>query len=121
MGINFQKEILNSYYSLQNERKMVPTDKKVELINRLSDTGISVIEPGAFVSPKWIPQMADSDQVFKRINKKEGVQYPVLIPNKAGLEKAIEVGAKQASIFVSASETFSKQNINCTITESIKR
>lgn len=106
---------------LQNEKKILSTSVKVELINKLSETGLGTIETTSFVSPKWIPQMADSTKVFKNINKKLNINYPVLVPNLKGLETAIALGVKEIAIFGSASETFSQKNINCSIDESINR
>ncbi|XP_033215554.1 hydroxymethylglutaryl-CoA lyase, mitochondrial [Belonocnema kinseyi] len=106
---------------LQNEKKIIPTPVKVDFINRLSETGLQVIEATSFVSPKWVPQMYDSAEVFKQIKKVKGVNYPVLIPNAKGLEKAIEVGAKEIAIFSSPSESFSKKNTNCTLSENMER
>lgn len=106
---------------LQNEPKNLPVSLKIEFINRLSETGLSVIEAGSFVSPKWIPQMADSDQVLQGITKKPGINYPVLVPNLKGFEAALAAGAKEIAIFAAASETFSQKNINCSIAESMDR
>lgn len=106
---------------LQNEATIVPTQVKIEFINHLSETGLTVIEVGSFVSSKWVPQMADSDQVLKNIIKKSGVNYPVLVPNLQGFESALAAGAKEISIFAAASETFSQKNINCSIDESLLR
>ncbi len=106
---------------LQNEKTMVSTDIKVELIHRLCDAGLSVIEATAFVSPKWVPQMADASDVMARISRKPGVTYPVLAPNLKGLEAAIEVGATEVAVFGAASESFSQKNINCSIAESLDR
>lgn len=106
---------------LQNEKQILETALKVELINRLSDCGVPVVEAGSFVSPKWVPQMAGSDEVFKSINAKPGTRYPVLVPNVQGLERAMSVGAQEISIFAAASESFSQRNINCSIAESINR
>lgn len=106
---------------LQNEATIVPTNIKIEFINRLSETGLSVIEVGSFVSPKWVPQMADSTQVLQEITKKTGVNYPVLVPNIKGFEAALAAGAKEIAIFGAASETFSQKNINCSIDESLAR
>src|SRR4029453_14775142 len=97
------------------------TDIKVELINRLSDTGLSVIEAGAFVSPKWVPQMADTDEVLARIERKPNVLYPVLVPNMKGFEAARAAGATEIAIFTAASETFTQKNINCSIDQSLER
>ena len=106
---------------LQNEKTMVSTDIKVELIHRLCDAGLSVIEATAFVSPKWVPQMADASDVMARISRKPGVTYPVLAPNLKGLEAAIEVGATEVAVFGAASESFSQKNINCSIAASLDR
>jgi isopropylmalate/homocitrate/citramalate synthase len=106
---------------LQNEAKPVPLETKVELIDRLSDSGLSAIEAGAFVSPKWVPQMADSGEVFRRIRRKPEISYPVLVPNVKGLEMALAAGAREIAVFGAASETFSQRNINCSIDESLER
>jgi len=103
---------------LQNEKVTVPTEAKVEYITALADSGLKVIEAGAFVSPKWVPQMADSAEVYREIPKDPGVEYPVLVPNMKGLERAIEAGVKSIAIFTAASDTFNKRNINMTIDES---
>ena len=106
---------------LQNEPGEVPTDVKVELIERLAEAGLPAVEATAFVSPKWIPQMADHTEVMERIRKKPGVSYPVLTPNLKGFEAARAAGATEVAIFGAASEAFSKKNINCSIAESLKR
>lgn len=106
---------------LQNEARIVPLDLKVELIDRLTETGLGVIEAGSFVSPKWVPQMADTAEVLARIQRKPGVRYPVLVPNLKGLDAAIAAGANDIAVFAAASETFSKRNINCSIEESLER
>ncbi|EGQ9109955.1 hydroxymethylglutaryl-CoA lyase [Vibrio alginolyticus] len=105
---------------LQNETAVSLVDK-IRLINQLSTSGLKHIEAGSFVSPKWVPQMADSDQVFAGISKKPEVVYSALTPNLAGLERALESGVKRIAVFGSASETFSQKNINCSITESLAR
>lgn len=105
---------------LQNERKVVPTEVKIDFINRLSTTGLRSIEVTSFVSPKWVPQMADNTQVFQQIKKTHGISYPVLVPNLKGLKSAIAAGVKEIAVFGAASEAFSKANINCTIEESVK-
>ena len=94
---------------------------KFGFIDRLSQSGLQTIEVTSFVSPKWIPQLADAEEVFKTIDKKPGVSYPVLVPNEQGMQRALEAGAKDVSIFTAASETFNQKNINCTIAESIER
>jgi hydroxymethylglutaryl-CoA lyase len=106
---------------LQNEKQFVDLDIKVELINRLSDAGFQNIESAAFVSPKWVPQMAGSDEVMRKIQRNQSTIYSVLVPNLQGLEKAIEAGAKEIVIFGAASESFSQKNINCSIKESLER
>ncbi|XP_030411493.1 3-hydroxymethyl-3-methylglutaryl-CoA lyase, cytoplasmic isoform X2 [Gopherus evgoodei] len=106
---------------LQNEKVTVPTDIKVELINRLSKAGLSVIEATSFVSSKWVPQMADHTEVMRRIERHPGVQYPVLTPNLQGFHSAIAAGATEVSVFGAASESFNKMNINCSIEESIEK
>jgi isopropylmalate/homocitrate/citramalate synthase len=106
---------------LQNERGEVPTQVKIELIERLADAGLPAVEATAFVSPKWIPQMADHTEVLERIRRKPGVSYPVLTPNLKGFESARAAGATEVAIFGAASEAFSKKNINCSIAESLDR
>jgi hydroxymethylglutaryl-CoA lyase len=106
---------------LQNEKGEVPTQVKLELIERLADCGLPAVEATAFVSPKWVPQMADHTEVLERIRRKAGVDYPVLTPNLKGFEEARAAGATEVAIFGAASEAFSKKNINCTIAESLER
>lgn len=106
---------------LQNEPATVPTATKIELVNRLADAGLPAVEAGAFVSPKWVPQMADSAAVLKGIRRKPGVSYPVLVPNLQGFEAAVAAGVEEIAIFGAASETFSRKNINCSIAESLAR
>jgi hydroxymethylglutaryl-CoA lyase len=106
---------------LQNERGSVPTEVKVELVDRLADAGLPSVEAGSFVSPKWVPQMADSAEVMTRIRRKPGVAYPVLVPNMKGLEAAIAAGATEVAGFAAATEAFSRRNTNCTIAESMRR
>ncbi|WP_020593927.1 hydroxymethylglutaryl-CoA lyase [Kiloniella laminariae] len=106
---------------LQNEPYLVPTDAKIALIERLSDTGLSAVEASAFVSPKWVPQMADATEVITGIKKRPGVRYPVLTPNLKGLERAIAAGVDEIAVFGAASESFSQKNINCSIKESLER
>src|SRR5712691_4378628 len=105
-------------HGLQNENVTIPTEAKVEYITTLADAGLRVIEAGAFVSPKWVPQMADTADVYRNIPKDPGVEYPVLVPNMRGLARAMEAGVKSIAIFTAASETFNKRNINMTIDES---
>src|SRR5450759_283808 len=99
---------------LQNEARSVPSAVKIELIQRLADAGMPVIEATAFVSPKWVPQMADHAQVMAGIRRKPGVSYPVLVPNLKGLEAAIAAGCDEVVVFGAATEGFSKRNTNCT-------
>jgi len=106
---------------LQNEAKRVPTGVKIELINRLAEAGPAAVEATAFVSPKWVPQMADNAQVFAGIRRRPGVGYPVLVPNMKGFEAARAAGAEEIAVFGAASETFSRRNINCSIAESLER
>ena len=106
---------------LQNEPGSVPTEVKVELVDRLSDAGLLSVEAGSFVSPKWVPQMADSAEVMARIRRRPGVAYPVLVPNMKGLEGALAAKADEIAIFAAATEAFSKRNTNCTIAESFER
>jgi hydroxymethylglutaryl-CoA lyase len=106
---------------LQNEPREVPTDVKVQLIERLADAGLPAVEATAFVSPKWVPQMADHTEVLERIRRKPGVDYPVLAPNLKGFESARAAGATEVAIFGAASESFSRKNINCSIAESLER
>ena len=106
---------------LQNEATPVSTAVKVELIHRLQDAGLSVIETTAFVSPKWVPQMADNAQVMAGIRRKEGVAYPVLVPNRKGLDAAIAAGAEEVVVFGAATESFSRRNTNCSIAEGLAR
>ena len=103
---------------LQNEKVTIPTQAKIDYITALGDAGLRVIEAGAFVHPKWVPQMADTAEVYKNIPKDPGVEYPVLVPNMKGLERAIDTGVKSIAIFTAASDTFNKRNINMSIDES---
>jgi hydroxymethylglutaryl-CoA lyase len=106
---------------LQNEPGEVPTAVKVELIEQLADAGLRSVEATAFVSPKWVPQMADHAEVLARIRRSPGVSYPVLTPNLKGFEAALAAGAREVAIFGAASEAFSRKNINCSIAESLER
>jgi hydroxymethylglutaryl-CoA lyase len=106
---------------LQNEKATVPTDVKVALIDRLADAGFPAVEATSFVSPKWVPQMADAAEVMARIHRKPGVRYPVLVPNGKGFEAAAAAKADEVAVFVAASETFSRKNLNCGIAESLAR
>jgi len=106
---------------LQNEKAIVPTATKVELIDRLSATGMQTIEATSFVSPKWVPQLADATDVYAAIRKKPGVRYPVLVPNVQGYERARSVGVTEIAVFTAASEAFNRKNINASIDESLER
>lgn len=106
---------------LQNEKKLVSTDTKVELIARLGAAGLKAIEATSFVSPRWVPQMGDNSEVMARIVRLPGVDYPVLTPNLKGFEAALAAGAKEVAVFGAASESFSQKNINCSIAESLDR
>jgi len=106
---------------LQNEKTIIPTATKIELIDRLSATGLRTIEATSFVSPKWVPQLADAAEVYAAIQKKPGVAYPVLVPNLQGYERARDVGANEIAVFTAASEAFNRENINASIDESIER
>jgi len=106
---------------LQNEKSNLATSTKIELIERLANCGIPVIEAGSFVSPKWVPQMADSQAVMLGLTRLPGTRYPVLVPNLTGYEHAINAGATEIAVFTAASESFSQRNTNCSIAESITR
>lgn len=106
---------------LQNEPKLLPAQVKIELIDRLSETGLQTIETTSFVSPKWVPQMGDNAEVLQGIKKIPGISYPVLTPNLKGFESALKAGAKEVAVFGAASDAFSLKNINCTASESIER
>ncbi len=106
---------------LQNEPAIIPTDTKIELIDMLSETGLKTIEVGSFVSPKWVPQMSDTEAVLKGIHRRPGIVYPVLTPNMKGFEAAVKAGAREVAVFGSATEGFSQKNINCSIPESLER
>ncbi len=106
---------------LQNEKTPLSTDIKLEFIDRLADAGLKVIEATAFVSPKWVPQMADHAEVMQGLKRRQGVRYPVLVPNMKGYEAARAVGVDEIAVFAAASEAFSQKNINCSIEESLQR
>jgi len=106
---------------LQNEKLNLSAAIKIELIERLANCGIPVIEAGSFVSPKWVPQMADSETVLTGLKPLPGTRYPVLVPNLTGFERAVKAGAKEIAVFTAASESFSQRNTNCSIAESITR
>ena len=106
---------------LQNEKDIVPVEVKVGLVDRLTAAGLPAIEVTSFVSPKWIPQLADAAEVLAKMRRKPGVSYPVLVPNRKGLDAAIASGCEEIVIFGAASEAFSKRNTNCTIAEGLAR
>ena len=106
---------------LQNESAMVATADKIELVDRLSATGLRSIEATSFVSPKWVPQLADAAEVMAGIHRRPGVSYPVLVPNEQGYERARAAGADEVAVFTAASEAFNRRNINASIDESIER
>ena len=106
---------------LQNEKRTVTTETKLELIERLAQAGLRAIEATAFVSPKWVPQMGDHVDVLQRLQRHPGVSYPVLAPNMKGYQAAVAAGATEVAVFAAASESFSRRNINCSIAESIER
>src|SRR3989454_8878697 len=106
---------------LQNEPGEVPTNVKIQLIERLADAGLPAVEATAFVSPKWVPQMADHAEVLERIRCRPGVSYPVLTPNLKGFDAARAAGATEVAVFGAASEAFSRKNINCSVAESLER
>lgn len=106
---------------LQNEKTIIPTADKIALIDRLSDTGLRSIEATSFVSPKWVPQLADAAEVYAGIARRPGVSYPVLVPNEVGYERARAVGVEEIAVFTAASEAFNRKNINAGIDESLAR
>ncbi len=106
---------------LQNEKTSLDTETRVQLITQLTDAGLSYIEAGSFVSPKWVPQMADSDKVFEQLPMDAATTYAALTPNMQGLERAMQCGVKEVAVFAAASQSFSQKNINCSIAESIER
>jgi len=106
---------------LQNEAQTVPTATKIALIEQLAEAGLRTVEAGSFVSPKWIPQMADTAEVLAGLRRRAGVAYPVLVPNMKGFEAASAAGVEEIAIFGAASESFSRRNINCSIAESLER
>ena len=106
---------------LQNIKNEIPINRKIELIDILSTTGIKKIECGSFVSAKWVPQMRGTDQIFQEIFRKDGVKYTALTPNLKGFENAMNVKVDEIAVFAAASETFSQKNVNCSIAESLER
>lgn len=106
---------------LQNEKQTVATETKIEFIRKLAAAGLKTIEATAFVSPKWVPQMADHGEVLRSLDHNAEIMYPVLVPNMRGFESALAAGAREIAVFAAASETFSEKNINCSIAESLER
>ncbi len=106
---------------LQNEAQVISTETKLELIDRLAAAGLRTVEATAFVSPKWVPQMADHAEIMQRLQRRAGVSYPVLTPNLKGFDAAVAAGATEVAVFAAASEGFSQKNINCSIDESLER
>lgn len=106
---------------LQNEKQVIPTPVKVELIQRLANAGLPVVEATSFVSPKWVPQMGDHNEVLTTIEKKAGVSYPVLTPNVRGVENALKAGAEEVAMFAAVTESFNKKNTNCSTKEALER
>src|SRR5579863_3644118 len=106
---------------LQNEARVIPTAAKIAFIDALSDAGLPVIEVTSFVDPRWIPQLADADEVLRGIARKTGVRYPALVPNERGMERALAAGAREVAVFTAASETFNQRNTNATIAQSLER
>lgn len=106
---------------LQNEKAIIPAATKVALIDRLGACGFPVVEATSFVSPKWVPQLADADEVLPAITRRGGVLYPVLVPNEKGLDRALAAGVREIAVFTAASDAFNQRNINCDIAESLRR
>ena len=106
---------------LQNIKNEIPINRKIDLIDILSSTGITKIECGSFVSAKWVPQMKDTEKIFQKIRRKDGVKYTALTPNLKGLENALDAQVDEVAVFAAASETFSQKNVNCSIIESLER
>jgi len=106
---------------LQDESRYVPVETKLKLIHRLAECGLPVVEATSFVSPRWVPQLADAEELMAGLERKPGVHYPVLVPNEKGYERARAAGADEVAVFSAASETFNQKNINCSIEESFER
>src|SRR5437773_74327 len=106
---------------LQNEKRPLPVSVRVEYVDRLTEAGLPAIEAGSFVSPRAVPQLADTEEVFRRIHRASGTRYPALVPNVKGLERAIAAGVREIAVFTAASETFNRHNINAGVDESIER
>jgi hydroxymethylglutaryl-CoA lyase len=106
---------------LQNEQEIIPSSVKIEFINRLTETGLSVIEATSFVSPKWIPQLADHSEVYQAIKKLPNLNYPVIVFNQRGMDAAIAAGVKEIAVFSTPSEAFCQRNANCSVSENLQR
>lgn len=106
---------------LQNEQAVVPVEVKAEFLDRLADAGLTVLEATSFVSPKWVPQLADAEELLARLKPRDGVKYPVLVPNERGLDRALAAGRTDIAIFASATETFARRNLNSTVDEQFER
>jgi hydroxymethylglutaryl-CoA lyase len=106
---------------LQNEKEVVSTEAKVAFVEALADAGLKEIEVSSFVSPKWIPQLADAEEVFRRLRRRDGVVYAALVPNEKGMERALACGVKKIAVFTAATETFNRKNVNASIAESLAR
>lgn len=106
---------------LQNEAQTVPVDVKLAFIHGLASAGLPVVEATSFVSPKWVPQLADAEEVVKRLERRPGVRYPVLVPNDKGLERAVATGVQEIAVFTAATDGFNKKNTNVTVKESLER
>lgn len=125
MAVNFPTQVtiveVGPRDGLQNEKTPVSVETKIQFINMLAGAGLKVIEAGAFVSPKWVPQMADSAAVYTGIDKPADIRFPMLVPNEQGMQAAVAAGVREVAVFAAASESFSQKNINCSIDESIER
>jgi hydroxymethylglutaryl-CoA lyase len=106
---------------LQNEKEVLPADAKVAFVEALADAGLAEIEVSSFVSPKWVPQLADAEEVFRRLRPRAGVVYSALVPNEKGLERALACGVRKVAVFTAATETFSRKNTNASIAETLER
>ncbi len=105
---------------LQNETALVPVEVKVELVERLVDAGHTIVETTSLVHPRWVPQLADAEEVLRRLRRREGVRYPVLVPNERGLDRALDLGVTDIAVFASVTESFAKANLNRTVAESLR-
>jgi len=121
MGERFKVVEVGPRDGLQNEKQLIATSTKIHLIESLAKCGLPTVEATSFVSPQWVPQMADAEEVYKDVNKRPETRYPVLVPNLKGLERALAVQVDEIAVFGAASESFSQKNINCGIAESLQR